>query len=446
MKFEPYPYQQYCIDRVIRQKAVGLFLDMGWGKTVITLTAIEKLIYDYCSVAKVLVIAPTEPAKNVWPEEVKKWDHLHDLKMVKVLGSQKARLSALSEEADIYVINRENVSWLVNTVRSEWPFDMVVIDELSSFKNSSSKRFRDLKKVRKYIRRIVGLTGTPAANGLMNLWSQVFLLDGGQALGKTITSYRTAYFYPEKYGPNGVVYSWAPREGAKEKIFSKISNLCLSLPQDMAKTMPETIYITRQTTLSDEQRMVYRSFKHDLVLNDEVTAATAAVLSNKLLQFASGEIYRDDHTVQHIHEAKEEVVSQLVEEANGEPVLIFYSYLHELDRLKKLFPEAVHIKEENAIERWNRKEISVLLANPMSAGHGLNLQYGGHIIVWFGLTWDLELYQQANKRLSRPGQTCPVSIFHIVVKDTIETKIIDYALKNKAILQNELLEFVKEEL
>lgn len=446
MKFEPYPYQQYCIDRMISQKELGLFLDMGWGKTVITLTAIEKLIYDYFLVAKVLVIAPTEPAKNVWPAEIEKWDHLKDLKYAKVLGSQTARISALSKDADVYVINRENVSWLVNHYKAKWPFDMVVIDELSSFKNSSSKRFRDLKKVRKYIKRIVGLTGTPAANGLMNLWPEVYLLDGGQALGKTLTAYRSAYFYPEKLGPNGVVYSWAPREGAKDKIFSKISNLCLSLPPDMAKAMPETIYITRQTTLSDELKMAYKKFKYDLVLNEEITAATAAVLSNKLLQFASGEIYRDDHSVEHIHEAKEEVVSQLVEEANGESVLIFYTYKHELDRLKKLFPEAVHIKEPGVIDRWNRKEISVLLANPMSAGHGLNLQYGGHIIIWFGLTWDLELYQQANKRLSRPGQTHPVSIFHVIVKDTIETKIVNSVLKNKAILQNELLEFVKEEL
>ena len=446
MIFEPFPYQSYCIQRIIEQKALGLFLDMGWGKTVITLTAIDRLIYDYCSVAKVLVIAPTEPAKNVWPSELQKWDHLKDLKLSKVLGSHSERLRRLEEKADIYVINRENVSWLVNTVKSKWPFDMVVIDELSSFKNASSKRFKDLKKVRKYIKRIVGLTGTPAANGLMNLWSEVFLLDGGQALGKTLTSYRQTYFYPEKLGPNGVVYSWAPRDSAKEKIFDKISNLCLSLSQDMAKTMPETIYINRETTLSDQQKMVYKRFKHDLVLNEEVTAATAAVLSNKLMQFASGEVYRDDGSIEHIHEQKEEVVQQLVEEANGEPVLIFYTYKHELSRLQKLFPEAENIKDPGVIDRWNRKEVPILLANPASAGHGLNLQFGGHIIIWFGLTWDLELYQQANKRLSRPGQTCPVSIFHIVVKDTIEAKIVDSVLKNKAVLQKELLDFVKEEL
>ena len=446
MRFEPYAYQSHCIRRILDHDYLGLFLDMGWGKTVITLTAIEKLVYDYLTVAKVLVIAPLEPAKNVWPAELQKWDHLRDLSWVSLIGSEKQRLEGLKAEADIYIINRENVPWLVNTLQSKWPFDMVVIDELSSFKHSNSQRFRALKKVRKYIRRIVGLTGTPAANGLMDLWAQCFLLDGGQTLGRTLTSYRETYFLPDRRGPNGVIYSWRPREGAKEAIFNRIASFCISLPPELAETMPETTFVKRETKLSDKEKIDYAKFRHDLVLNEEVTAATAGVLSNKLLQYASGEIYRDDGSVLHVHNNKIQVLEQLIEEANGESMLIFYHYRHELERLKGLFPEASHIKDPGAIEAWNKGEIPILLANPASAGHGLNLQYGGHIIVWFGLTWDLELYQQANKRLSRPGQTHPVIIYHIIVKGTIETKIIDYALKNKAILQSELLDFVKEEI
>ncbi len=446
MIYKPYPYQEYCIDRILRQKEIALFLDMGWGKTVITLTAVQKLMYDYFSVARVLVIAPLEPAKNVWPAELKKWDHLSDLTFVRIMGDVKARRAAIQADADIYIINRENVQWLVDEVGKKWKWDMVVIDELSSFKNSASKRFRALKKVRKYIERIVGLTGTPAANGLMDLWPQVFLLDGGKALGRTITSYRQSFFYPGQRGPAGVVYDWMPREGAKEQIFNRISGLCISLPQELLKTIPETTYINRTAHLTPELKAAYKRFRQSLVLNEEVTAATAAVLANKLLQFSSGAVYTDTSEVQKIHTLKDEVVEQLIEEANGNHVLIFYTYKHEKDRLMKLFPTAVSIKDKDAIERWNRGEVPILIANPMSAGHGLNLQFGGHIIIWYGLTWDLELYQQANKRLSRPGQEHCVTIYHIVVEETLEERIVDSVLKNKALLQNELLEFVKEGL
>ena len=438
-----YDYQRYCVKRIIEQPNIGLFLDMGMGKSVITLTAINQLMYDYFSVKKVLVIAPLEPARSTWPEEIKKWKHLENLTYSLVLGSLGDRRDALRAAADIFIVNRENVPWVVQELHGEWPFDMVVVDELSSFKNNTSLRFKQLKKIRSKIKRFVGLTGTPAPNGLLNLWPQVYLLDRGKALGRTMTSYRDAYFLPDQRGPSGQVWSWRLRENAKEQILDRLQGLCISMDSEDFLDLPETMYIQHQIKMSPELKAKYKALKHDMVLDEGISAATAAVLSNKLLQFSSGAIYSDDGPVEEIHSLKLDKLDELIEEANGQPVLVFYTYKHELERIKKRFPEIVSIKEPDAIERWNRREISILAANPASAGHGLNLQFGGHIIIWFGMTWDLELYKQANKRLSRPGQKYPVLIHHITISETIDTRIAQNVLKQKENLQNEVLSAVK---
>jgi len=420
---------------------------MGMGKTVSTLTAVDELLF-LGEVDKVLVIAPLRVAEDTWSTEVQKWDHLKSLKISKVLGTPKQRVKALETKADVYVTNRENVDWLVKQYFYEWPFDMCVIDELSSFKSSKAKRFRSLRKVRPYFKRIVGLTGTPAPNSLIDLWPQVYLLDGGVRLGKTIGSYREQYFKPGNRN-QFVVYNWNLKEGAAEAIENKISDICISMKAKDYLDFPERIDNTISINLPENAMKKYKELEKDLVLElgqDDITAANAAVLTNKLLQMANGAIYAENHNVVEMHQEKLKALLEIIEAANGKPVLTFYSFRHDFNRIveflrsKKI--KAVGLKDSKDIKKWNEGKIPVLLVHPASAGHGLNLQYGGNIIVWFGLTWSLELYQQANARLHRQGQKETVVINHIVAKDTVDEDVMK-SLGNKEVNQNMLLEAVK---
>lgn len=447
MKFKPWNYQQYAINHVIDNSASGLFLDMGMGKTVSTLTAIDDLIL-LGEVNKVLVIAPLRVAEDTWSTEVDKWDHLKHLRISKILGSKKQREEAINTDADIYVTNRENVDWLVAECFNSWIWDMVVIDELSSFKSSKAKRFRALKKVRPYFKRIVGLTGTPAPNSLIDLWPQIYLLDGGQRLGKTITGYKERYFKPGRR--NGyVVYNWEIKEGSEESIQNKISDICISMSAKDYLDIPERIDNRVEITLPIKVMDTYKQLEKDLVLEigeEDITAANAAVLTNKLLQLANGAIYSEDKEVVRIHDEKLDRLEEIIDIANGKPVLVFYNFKHDYDRISKMLTknkiknQALNTSDD--IKKWNNGEIQVALLHPASAGHGLNLQYGGNIIVWFGLTWSLELYQQANARLHRQGQKETVIIHHLIAKGTVDEDVMN-ALANKEVNQNMLLEAVK---
>ena len=445
MKFEPKYYQQFCIDKILHQDNVGLLLDMGMGKTAITLTAVEQLIYDYFSVRKVLVIAPLRPAVETWPTEVAKWDHLKHLKVSLCCGAKADREAGLAADADIYVINRENVPWLVEYYKTKWPFDMVVIDELSSFKSSKAQRFRALKKVRKYIKRIVGLTGTPAPNGLLDLWPQMYLLDQGEALGKTLTGYRSLYFDPDKRNAT-VIFSYKLKDGAEQKIYEKISDLCVSMKTGDFLELPERLDVRHEVILSKASMDKYKQLEKDMLLTYEegdIDAGSAAILTNKLLQVAGGAAYNENGEVQEIHEDKLQALDDLIEQANGQSILLFYAFKHERDRIKARYPEAVDVKEPKAVERWNDGKISILLAHPASAGHGLNLQFGGHIVIWYGLPMSLELYQQANKRLHRMGQKETVLIHHLLAKGTIDERVLDLILTSKEERQDKLIEALK---
>lgn len=450
MKFKPWNYQQYSINHIIDHKASGLFLDMGMGKTVSTLTAIDNLLF-LDEVYKVLVIAPLRVAEDTWSTEVEKWDHLKHLKISKILGTKKQRKDALMKDADIYVTNRENVDWLVNECFSSWIWDMVVIDELSSFKSSKAKRFRALKKVRPYFKRIVGLTGTPAPNSLIDLWPQVYLLDGGLRLGKTLTGFKDRYFTPGRR--NGyVIYDWKLKEGAEESIQSKISDICISMSAKDYLDLPERIDNRIEITLPAKVMDTYKQLEKDLVLeigDEDITAANAAVLTNKLLQLANGAIYSEDKEVVRIHDEKLDKLEEIIDTSNGKPVLVFYNFKHDFNRIsemlikRKIKHQTLNTSED--IKKWNDGEIPVALLHPASAGHGLNLQYGGNIIVWFGLNWSLELYQQANARLHRQGQKEIVIIHHLIAKGTVDEDVMN-ALANKEVNQNILLEAVKARL
>lgn len=450
MQFKPWNYQQYSINHIIDHKASGLFLDMGMGKTVSTLTAIDNLIF-LGEVNKVLVIAPLRVAEDTWSTEVDKWDHLKHLRISKILGTKKQREEALNKDADIYVTNRENVDWLVNECFDSWIWDMVVIDELSSFKSSKAIRFRALKKVRPYFKRIVGLTGTPAPNSLIDLWPQIYLLDGGQRLGKTITGFKDRYFNPG--GRNGyVVYNWDLKEGAEGAIQNKISDICISMKADDYLDLPERIDNKVEISLSKKSMGIYKKLEKDLIIEldeEDITAANAAVLTNKLLQMANGAIYSESKEVVNIHDEKLEKLEEIIDTSNGKSVLVFYNFKHDYNRIsemltkKKIKHQTLNTSED--IKNWNDGKIQVALLHPASAGHGLNLQYGGNIIVWFGLTWSLELYQQANARLHRQGQTETVVIHHLVAKGTIDEDVMN-ALTNKEINQDMLLEAVKARL
>ncbi len=394
---------------------------------------------------KVLVIAPLRPALETWPEEIKKWNHTNHINYSVVIGSKQERLNALKKDAEVYIINRENVVWLVEHYKKKWPFDMVVIDELSSFKSSKAQRFRALKKVRPYIKRIVGLTGTPTPNGLIDLWPEVYLLDEGKALGRTLTSYREKYFVPDKRNAQ-VVFSWNPKPEAEQEIYKKLEDLCVSMKTADYLQLPERLDIKHEIKPSEEFKALYKKLEKDMLLpyeDGDIDAGTAAILVNKLLQLSGGAVYNENGYVKILNNEKLEALDTLIEEANGKPVLLFYAYKHERDRIKERYPNAVDIKEKSAVKDWNDGRLSVLLAHPASAGHGLNLQFGGNIIIWYGLPLSLELYQQANKRIHRMGQKEIVLIHHLLMADTVDTWVLNDVLTSKEERQNAVLEALK---
>ena len=448
MKFTPHPYQEEAIRMIEEQKECGLFLDMGLGKTVCTLTAIRDLMYETFEVGRVLVIATKRVALDTWTSEAEKWDHLQDLRVVRVLGTPMERKFALAQDADVYVINRENVTWLVDYyAHRKWAFDMIVIDELSSFKNPKSKRFRALRKVRSASDRVVGLTGTPAPNGYMDLWSEVYLLDRGKRLGKTLTAYRDAYFHPgRRNGP--VIYEWILDSGAEKLIREKLSDLCISMRSEDYLTLPPLTVNDILIPLSKREMEVYRKMEKEKILEvgagDEISAFQAATVAGKLLQLSNGAVYTDEGRAIRIHDRKLDALEEILEAANGKPVLVFYSYRHDLSRLREKFQkhEPRMIETQRDIRDWNEGKIPLLLAHPQSMGHGLNLQAGGHIIVWFGLPWSLEAYQQANARLYRQGQTEAVIIHRLICKGTVD-EVVAARLEKKSASQDALLEYLK---
>jgi SNF2 family DNA or RNA helicase len=449
MKFIPHDYQRYAIEKIIELPAAGLFLDMGLGKTVITLTAINHLMYYEMCVNQVLVIAPKRVAEDTWTTECEKWDHLKSLKVSRVIGTREQRNAALRELSDIYVINRENVEWLVDVYRDHWPFDMVVVDELSSFKSNQAKRFKALRSVRPLVKRFVGLTGTPAPNGLLDLWPQMYLIDRGERLGKTITGYRQRYFLPGK--TNGyVVYSYELKKGAEDKIRELISDICISMKAEDFLQMPPLMINDIPVSLGEKEMKLYKTMEEQQILEldeTEITALSAAAVCNKLLQMANGGLYTDDGEVIEIHRRKLEALDEIIETANGQPVLVFYTFRQDLGRLmthfRKLKPRT--LKGQEDIRDWNAGRIPLLLAQPASMGHGLNLQAGGHIIVWYGLTWSLELYQQANARLYRQGQKTGVIIHRIITKGTVDEQVIK-SLERKDRTQEGLMQALKARL
>jgi len=426
---------------------VGLLLDMGLGKTVSTLTAIDILMYDYFAVSKVLVIAPKRVAEDTWSTEVEKWDHLHHLTISKVLGSASERQAALQRPADIYVINRENVRWLVEYLGKSWDFDMLVIDELSSFKSNKSQRFKYLKRVRPLVRRIVGLTGTPAPNGLMDLWPQIYLLDQGRRLGKNITGYRNRYFYPAKMNGH-IVYAYEPKEGAEAAIHKQIGDITVSMKAEDYLELPEKIINDIYIPLENKIMAKYDELERQQIMEldgEIITALQAAAVYNKLLQMANGSIYDDEKNVIELHDQKIEALKGIIEEAQGHPVLVFYNFKHDYTKLMKAFPKAQTLTGSADIREWNSGNIDLLLAQPASMGHGLNIQAGGHIIVWYGLNWSLELYQQANARLYRQGQKQNVIIHRLIAKGTVDEEVIR-RLESKDTTQNSLMESIKAKI
>ena len=448
MKFIPYDYQQYAIDYIIRNKESGIFLDMGLGKTVITLTAIEELMYNSFEVKRVLVVAPLRVARDTWSSECGKWDHLKHIKMSLILGDERERIRAINRNADIYVINRENLAWLIDHYGKSFPYDMVVLDELSSFKDPSSKRFRKMKSVRQFVKRIVGLTGTPAPNGLLDLWSQIYLLDRGKRLGKYISTYRNEYFLPDKR-TGQVIYSYKPRPYAEREIYKKINDLCVSMKAADYIKMPDRVDNFIEVKMSDNEKRLYDRLERDTLLpfsDGDIDAVNAAALATKLLQMANGAVYDENKIVKHIHNKKLEALEDLYEAANGKPVLIFYMYKHDRDRIKALIgQDARELDSARDIADWNAGRIKAAIAHPASTGHGLNLQSGGSTIIWFGLTWSLELYQQANARLWRQGQKETVIVHHLVTKDTIDEQVMK-VLQKKEKGQSALMNAVKARL
>ena len=445
MKFMPHDYQKYAIEYIKSHPITALFLDMGLGKTVTTLTAIRDLMYDAFEVKRVLVVAPLRVARDTWPDELRKWNHLKELTCSVVVGTVAERRRALQQDADIYIVNRENLAWLYENSRLD--FDMVVLDELSSFKNHQSKRFRAMKAMRPKVKRIVGLTGTPTGNGLMDLWAEFRILDMGERLGRYISQYRNLYFKPDKR--NGmVVYSYKPLPGAEEAIYHQISDITMSMKATDYLEMPELVSVAKEVRLSETEKKRYDELKKSLVLElpgGEVTSANAASLTLKLSQMANGAIYTDGKDVAAIHDRKLDALDDLVESANGKPVLVAYWFKHDKDRIRERM-EARELRGPQDFADWNAGKIPVALIHPASAGHGLNLQQGGSILIWFGLTWSLELYQQTNARLWRQGQADKtVIIQHIVAKDTIDERILN-VLKHKNGTQAALIEAVKADL
>lgn len=445
MKYKPYRYQRQAEEWIMEHPSCGLFLEMGLGKTVVTLTAIDRLIYERMEVDRVLVIAPLRVASTVWAQEAAKWEHTRHLRVTRVLGSVEERKAALREDADIYVINRENVVWLTEYLqRGLWKFDMVVVDELSSFKSAQAARFRALRRMRPRMKRFVGLTGTPAPNGLIDLWAQVYLMDGGERLGKTLGGYRQRYFTEGRRNAQ-VVFNWVPKEGADKAIAEKLSDICVSMKAADYLTLPERLEYRVPVVLGAAAKAKYDELERNLVLPLEgsvVTAQTAAVVTGKLLQMAGGAVYDTEQKWHEIHRAKLEALHDLVEESQGQPMLVYYGYRHDLQRLLEEFPQARALSTAADVENWNAGRIPMLLAHPDSAGHGLNLQAGGHIMVWFSLTWSLEKYQQANARLYRQGQGKPVQIYHLVAGGTMDEQVMR-VLSGKERRQDALIEAVK---
>lgn len=445
MKYNPYDYQKYAIDFIVDNKVCALLIDMGMGKSSVTLSAIDILIKNN-KVKKVLVIAPIRVAKTTWPDEIRKWDHLSNLTFSVAVGTEKERKDALRRKADIYIINRENVEWLVNKSGFRFDFDMLVIDELSSFKSWSAKRFKSLLKVRPLVNRVVGLTGTPSSNGLMDLWAEYRILDLGQRLGRYITHYREEYFLPDKRNAN-VIFSWKLKPFAEDLIYERITDITISMKAIDYLKMPELIINEVKVDLDEQDKKVYKALKDDMLVDlkgAEIDAVNAAVLSNKLLQMSNGAIYDEDRNVVVVHDKKLDALEDLIEQANGKNVLVAYWFKHDLERIKSRF-NCREILKDSDIRDWNNGLIQVGLIHPASAGHGLNLQTGGSILIWFGLTWSLELYEQTNARLWRQGQKQNVVIHHIITKNTIDEDVMD-ALKRKEHTQNALIEAVKAEV
>jgi SNF2 family DNA or RNA helicase len=449
--FTPYPHQRAGIDWIIDRPACALLWGMGTGKTVTTLTAVDRLLHDCLEDGPVLVIAPKRVAENTWSKECDKWEHLQHLLVVKIMGTAKQRQAALETPADVYVINRENVVWLVEYFGQHWPFRIVVIDELSSFKSAQAKRFKALRRVRGRIRRLIGLTGTPRPNGLEDLWPEVYLLDQGERLGKTLSAFRARYLVPEKMNGH-IVYSYRPREGAEAEVYDKLADVCMSIRKEDVLSLPGQIYEDVLVELPPALLKQYKQFERDKVLENlnedgDIIAGTEAALTNKLLQFANGAIYDTDKQVHHLHDVKLDALEELLEEAGGDPVLVLYAYKHDADRIRERIT-CRELDTPDDIDAWNRGEIPVALAHPASIGHGLNLQEGGHITMWFGLPWSLELYQQANERLNRPGQKHVCRIYHLIVKGTHDERVLK-SLGNKdkgqaAAIEALRLEIVKE--
>lgn len=446
MKYKAHEYQEYATKFIEENEESAVFLECGLGKSVITLTAIKNLMARG-EVNRVLVVAPLRVGKTTWPEEIGKWDHLAGLTYAVAIGSVAERLNALKAQADITIINRENVEWLIDKSGMPFDYDMLVIDELSSFKSFKAKRFKALLKVRPQITRVVGLTGTPSSNGLMDLWAEFRLLDLGERLGRYITRYRLAYFTPDKRNAQ-VVFSYKPLPGAEERIYDKIDDITISMRASDYLKLPSLVMNTMVVEMGDKEKEIYDNLCDDMVVSlgdNEIDAVNAASLSNKLLQMANGAVYGEEQSVHRIHDEKLNALEDLIESANGKPVLVAYWFKHDLARIKAKFPFVREIKTDADIRAWNRGEIEVGVIHPASAGHGLNLQTGGSTLIWFGLTWSLELYQQTNARLYRQGQKNTVVIHHIVTKGTIDERVLK-ALEKKEKTQNSLIDAVKAEL
>ena len=444
MDFQPHEYQKQAIQWIIDKPRCGLFLDMGLGKTVTTLTAIDWLINCNLEISNVLVVAPKRVVTETWATECQKWDHLHSLKMVPIVGNPEQRKIATSTKADIHLVSRDNVKWLVEYLGRKWDYDMLVLDELSSFKNPQSNRFKALKKVSKQCNRVVGLTGTPAPNGYHDLWSQMYLLDSGERLGRTLGDFRREYCDCVRYPQ---FTKWTVPDKNQNVIGKQISDICISMKAKDYLNLPPAYYHTVLVDLPNKAKKAYKTMLETSVLEygyDDIVGVNAAVVLEKCLQIANGAIYDDDRNARFIHDAKIEALEQIIEEAQGQPILVFYQYKFNRDSILEHFPQAV-LYEDGVKEKWDKGEIPILLAQPQSCGHGLNLQHGGHIIVWFGVKWSLELYQQANGRLNRQGQKKPVMIYHLLAKDTSEERVLQ-ALADKNTSQEALNDCVKAEL
>ncbi len=443
MQYNPHEYQTYATNFILEHPVAAVLLEMGLGKSVITLTAIYELMLNRFEIQKVLVIAPLRVARDTWPAEIEKWEHLAGLTYSVAIGTEAERLAALRRPAHLYLINRENVDWLITKSGIPFAFDMVVIDELSSFKSHAAKRFKSLLKVRPTVKRMVGLTGTPSSNGLMDLWAEFRILDMGQRLGRYITHYRNNFFVPDKRNQQ-MIFSYKPRAGAEDAIYRLISDITISMKSADFLKMPECIINEVPVALSEKEWSVYQVLKEDMVVDlktEEIDAVNAAALSGKLLQMANGAVYNEEKEVIRIHDRKLDALEDLIEGANGKPVLVAYWYNHDLQRIKQSF-SVREIKTSQDIKDWNNGEIPVAVIHPASAGHGLNIQFGGSTIIWFGLTWSLELYQQTNARLWRQGQNDTVVIHHSIAKDTIDEDVMA-ALRKKEKIQSALIESVK---